>query len=341
MRRWSDVRTVAPWQTLRQLGHRYFDDPRLVTLLDRYATYTGSDPRRAPAALAAIPFIEQTFGAWHIGGGLGTLADALFQRCLDQGVDVRFNEPVTHVTNDGSRVSGIQLANGQTLAADIVVSDADAATLYEQLLGAPAAASAPMRRLRKSVPSLSGFVLMLALRGRTPDLPHHTVLFPEHYDAEFDAIFGRRPQPVDDPAVYICCPDDDAMRPDAHHEAWFVLINAPRHDPAAGVDWSDPSLVTAYTARILDVLAERGYDVRDRLLWHETRTPADLESDTWTPGGSIYGSSSNSRRSAFLRPANQSPLKGLFLVGGSAHPGGGLPLVGMSAAIVADLIGPA
>jgi phytoene desaturase len=341
MRRWSDVRTVAPWQTLRQLGNRYFDDPRLVTLLDRYATYTGSDPRRAPAALAAIPFIEQTFGAWHIGGGLGALADALLQRCIDQGVDVRFNEPVTRVVNDGKRAAGVQLATGKSLAADVVVSDADAATLYEQLLGAPRAAATPMRRLRKSVPSLSGFVLLLALRGRTPHLQHHTVLFPEHYDAEFDAIFGHRPQPVDDPAVYICCPDDDAMRPDAHHEGWFVLVNAPRHDPAAGVDWSDQALVTSYTARILDVLAQRGHDVRDRLLWHEARTPADLETSTWTPGGSIYGSSSNSRRSAFLRPANQSPLKGLYLVGGSAHPGGGLPLVGMSAAIVADLVGPA
>ena len=341
MRRWSDVRTVAPWQTLRQLGQGYFDDPRLVTLLDRYATYTGSDPRRSPAALAAIPFVEQTFGAWHVGGGLGSLADAVFQRCLDQGVDVRLNEPVARVVNDGTRVSGVALQSGAQVAADIVVSDIDATTLYEQLLGSPKVASAPIRRLRKSVPSLSGFVLMLALRGRTPDLQHHTVLFPKNYDAEFDAIFGRRPQPVDDPAIYICSPDDDAMRPDAHHEAWFVLVNAPRHDPESGVDWRDPDLVSSYTARILDVLAERDHGARKRLLWHETRTPADLEASTWTPGGSIYGSSSNSRGSAFLRPSNESPLKGLFLVGGSAHPGGGLPLVGMSAGIVADLIGPA
>jgi phytoene dehydrogenase-like protein len=81
--------------------------------------------------------------------------------------------------------------------------------------------------------------------------------------------------------------------------------------------------------------------VRDRLLWRVVRTPADLERATRSPGGSIYGTSSNGARAAFLRPANRSPVPGLFLVGGSAHPGGGLPLVGLSAAIVAELIGPA
>jgi phytoene dehydrogenase-like protein len=182
-------------------------------------------------------------------------------------------------------------------------------------------------------------VLLLALRGRTPNLQHHTVLFPDNYDDEFDAIFGRRPHPVYDPAVYICSPDDPTMRPDDDHESWFVLVNAPRHDPANGVDWSDAALTDSYAERILDVLAERGHEVRSRLKWHEVRTPADLADRTWTPGGSIYGTSSNSRRSAFLRPGNQSPVPGLYLVGGSAHPGGGLPLVGMSAAIVAELIG--
>jgi phytoene dehydrogenase-like protein len=107
------------------------------------------------------------------------------------------------------------------------------------------------------------------------------------------------------------------------------------------VDWSDPERVSQYRERVLDVLAARGYDVRPRLLWSEVRTPADLELTTRSPGGSIYGTSSNGARAAFLRASNRSPIPGLFLVGGSAHPGGGLPLVGMSAAIVADLIGPA
>jgi phytoene dehydrogenase-like protein len=191
--------------------------------------------------------------------------------------------------------------------------------------------------------------LLLALRGRTPGLRHHTVLFPADYDAEFDAVFGSGryrgtgPRAVDDPTVYISAPDDPAMRPDDDHEAWFVLVNAPRQaGPGSdGVDWTAPGTADAYADRILAVMAERGVDVRDRLLWRVVRTPADIERDTRSVGGSIYGTSSNGARAAFLRPANRSPIPGLFLVGGSSHPGGGIPLVGLSAEIVAGLIGPA
>jgi len=184
-------------------------------------------------------------------------------------------------------------------------------------------------------------VLLLALRGRSEGAGHHTVLFPADYDAEFDAVFGRDARPVPEPAVYVCSPDDPSMRPDGH-EAWFVLVNAPRHGTGPGtVDWTAPGLADAYADRVLAVLAERGFDVRERLLWRHVSTPADLERTTRSPGGSIYGTSSNGARAAFLRPANRSPVPGLFLVGGSAHPGGGLPLVGLSAAIVAELIGPA
>jgi phytoene dehydrogenase-like protein len=217
--------------------------------------------------------------------------------------------------------------------ADLVVSDVDATLLYRDLL--PHARA--RRSLARAEPSLSGFVLLLALRGRTPGPRHHRVLFPADYDAEFDAIFGRAPRPVPDPTVYVCAPDDPAVAP-AGDEAWFVLVNAPRHGP---VDWDVPGLADAYADRVLRVLADRGLDVRDRVRWREVRTPADWERDTGSVGGSIYGSSSNGPRAALLRPANRGPVPGLFLVGGSAHPGGGLPLVAMSAAIVAGMIGPA
>jgi phytoene dehydrogenase-like protein len=189
-------------------------------------------------------------------------------------------------------------------------------------------------------------VLLLALRGRTPGLAHHTVLFPEDYDAEFDAVFGvgrhrGRPVPVAVPTVYVCAPDDPALRPDDDSESWFVLVNAPRHDPAGGVDWDAPGLADRYAAQVLDVMARRGMDVRDRLRWCVPRTPADLARETGSPGGAIYGTSSNGARAAFLRPANASPVPGLYLVGGSAHPGGGLPLVLLSAEITAGLIGSA
>lgn len=345
-----DVRgllTVAPWRSLRGLGERHLRDPRLRTLLDRYATYTGSDPRRAPAALAVVPYVEQTFGAWYVEGGLRQLADTLGQALLERGVTLHTGTAVAEVLASGGRATGVRLADGGELPADVVVSDADAEHLYADLVP-PRHSRAAMRRMRRAQRSLSGFVMLLALRGRTPGLAHHTVLFPADYDAEFDAVFGtndRPATPVADPTVYLSVPDDPALRPDPDSEAWFVLVNAPRHgDPAADpgvMDWTATGLAEDYADRVLEVMAERGLDVRDRLLWRELRTPADLERDTRSPGGAIYGTSSNGAGAAFLRAANRSPLPGLYLVGGSAHPGGGLPLVALSARIVARLIGPA
>jgi phytoene desaturase len=340
-RRTRDLRTIAPWLTLRGLGERYLRDPRQRMVLDRYATYAGSDPRRAPAALAVVPYVEQAFGSWYVPGGLHRLAHAVHDRAVERGAVVRTGSDVTEVIVEAGRAAGVRLASGEVVAADIVVANADASHLYGDLLPPPVARPA-LRPLRKATPSLSGFVLMLALRGRTPGLAHHTVLFPRDYDAEFDAVFGRTPAPVADPTVYVSAPDDPELRPDDDHEGWFVLVNAPRHGRGAGaIDWTAPGLADSYADRVLAVLADRGLDVRDRLLWREIRTPADLERDTRSPGGAIYGTSSNGWRAAFLRPANRSPVPGLFLVGGSAHPGGGLPLVGMSAAIVAGMIGPA
>src|SRR6266542_3950915 len=262
-----DLATVAPGRSLRHLGRRYLRDPRLRMILDRYATYTGSDPRRAPAALAVIPYVEHVYG---------------------------------------------------------------------DLLPRPRLAD----RLRNR-PSLSGFVLLLGVRGRTPAVAHHNVLFPADYDPEFDAVFGRRAAPVADPAIYLSVPPDPAVRPDGH-ETWFVLVNAPRHGTGPGaVDWDDPGLAGSYAGWLIGMLARRGLPVADRIEFSQTITPADLERRTGAPGGAIYGTSSNGMRAAFLRPPNRGPVRGLFLVGGSTHPGGGLPLVARSAALVTDLIGPA
>ena len=344
-RRTSDVRTVAPWQTLRGLGRSHLRDPRLRMFLDRYATYTGSDPRRAPAALSVVPYVEQTFGGWYVAGGLRRLGEAVHERAVLRGARVRTGADVVSVVVEGGRACGVVLADGERIEAEVVVANADATHLYDDLLPRSVAGRA-RRRLHRATPSLSGFVLLLALRGRTPGLAHHTVLFPDGgstaYDAEFDAVFGRDARPVEDPTVYVSAPDDPALRPDDDSEAWFVLVNAPRHGTGTGsVDWDAAGLASTYADKVLDVLARRGLDVRDRVLWREVRTPADLERLTRSPGGAIYGTSSNGARAAFLRPANASPVPGLFLVGGSSHPGGGLPLVGLSAAIVAGLVGPA
>ena len=186
-------------------------------------------------------------------------------------------------------------------------------------------------------------MLLLALRGRTPDAVHHQVSFPSDYDAEFDSLFGGRrhpARPVPDPAISICNPQDPLMRPRGH-EAWSVLVNAPPHGRGSGttVDWDAPGFAEQYADAVLASLRQRGVDLADRILWRRIITPADLERDTLSPGGSIYGAASHGRASALRRPANRSAVPGLFLVGGTSHPGGGLPLVGMSAEIVSDLIG--
>lgn len=332
---------VRPWQSLRRVANQHLKDPRLIMLLDRYATYTGSDPRKAPAALITVPYLEQNFGAWHISGGIHQLGVAVYGRCNELGVEFRFNTQVQKIQTQGNSVKSIILDTGEEIEFDLVVSNTDAQLLYSKLIDHPLAKKA-LQRLTKSTPSLSGFVLLLAVEGKTPDIEHHNVWFPADYDAEFDQIFSKHPQPVTDPTIYACVPDDASMRPNANSESWFVLVNAPRHGVGPGlVDWNQPGMKENYAKNILSRLTDRGVNLEGRIKWQQIRTPADLESEFNAPGGSIYGSSSNGVRAAFLRPMNKSSINGLYLVGGSSHPGGGLPLVGLSARIVANLIGKA
>ena len=334
----ADLRAVAPWQTIDGLGRQMLPDPRLRTWLNRYATYSGSDPRRTPAVLAVTSYVEQEYGAWYVPGGLRRIAEAVESRCRTLGVEIRMGATVEEILTTNGRVSGVRVGGGD-VAADVVVSNADAAVLYDRLLP-PGTTRGRRRPTRGGARSMAGFVLMLGLSGREPGAAHR-VYFPRDYDAEFDSIFGRRPQPVVDPTVYVHAPDDPALRPDDDSEGWFVLVNAPAHDPGRGVDWDQPGRRERYAEHVLDVLANRGVDVRSRIRFVETMTPADLERRTGAPGGAIYGSASHGPRAALRRPANRSPVPGLYLVGGSAHPGGGIPLVLMSAEIVANLVGAA
>ena len=335
--RMGDLRAVAPGRSLRSIGRRYLTDPRQRMMLDRYATYTGSDPRLAPAALAVIPYLEHAHGGWYVEGGLRRLVDAIADRARERGAQIRTGAEVDAVTTAADRVTGVRLTDGSRVDADIVVADADASAVYGRLLRARPVPVPP-------VDSLAGFVVLLGVRGHTPDLAHHTVLFgQDSYDAEFDAVFGRPGRPVSDPVVYVSAPHDPAAAPSGH-EAWFVLVNAPRHgrDGEHGaVDWDRPGLASDYARHVLSLLDERGLPVRDRVMFTEVISPADLERRTAAPGGAIYGAALHGLRASMRRPANASRVRGLYLVGGSTHPGGGLPLVTLSARIVAGLVGPA
>jgi phytoene desaturase len=330
-----DLKTIAPWKSLRALGIK---SPHLAKIMDRYATYSGSDPRSAPAVLSTIAFVEEAFGAWHIKGGIGTLSERITERCEKLGVEIRLNTRVDEITVKNGKVTGVHVA-GHHESFDRVVANADAGLVYNKLLAPTNTVMKVRKQLSKSEPSLAGFSLLLGLKPSSAEpIAHHTILFPENYDLEFEAIFTSK-TPVEKPTIYICAPRDPLMVKDPHHEAWFILVNAPRHSTAGdGFDWSDKDFNYRYAQEIISQIEAAGIPIRERLEVIEIRTPLDLQESVNAPGGSIYGNSSNGARSAFSRAKNRSPIKGLYLVGGSSHPGGGLPLVGLSAEIVANAI---
>jgi phytoene desaturase len=332
-----DMKIIAPWKTLRVHADEILKDQRLRYIMDRYATYSGSDPRKAPAVLSTIAFVEESFGAWHVKGGLGQLATTVYQRAVDVGVTFHLNSPVSAINTAGKKVTGVTLADGTVVEADAVVANADASLVYNKLIKGH---KRTLKKARKNIEnadvSVAGFCLLLGMRKDAEQvLNHHTILFPDNYDAEFDAIFTHA-KPVEKPTIYICAPQDSAMSKDETLEGWFVLVNAPTHGQ---FDWSDKEFARNYANSIIDQIEASGISVRDRLESLTIRTPADLEAAAHAPGGAIYGTSSNGARAAFMRAKNRSPIKGLYLVGGSAHPGGGLPLVGISGDLVTEAIG--
>ena len=333
MRRPRLARAVAPRRTLRDEAARFFRDPRQRMLLERYATESGSDPRRAPAWLSTRPYVEQTFRAWTVPGGMRRVVDVVHQRALDRGVAVRTGARVDGITTAAGRVNGVRLADGEVLPADVVVSDVDARQLYGGLLDTsrPPAFAAPL--------GASRFTVFLGLRGVTPEVLQRSLLFAAGPDAELESVFGANAAPVDDPTMSVHASRDAAHAPEGD-EAWTVQVAAPRHGQGAGaVDWAAGGVAAGYARHLLDRLAARGLDVRHRVVVAEHRSPADIERATAAPGGAAYGAAEHGARAAWLRAVNRSPVPGLFLVGGSAHPGGGIPSVTMSAALVADMVG--
>ena len=304
-----DLLAVRPWRTLRGLARATVRDPRLRMVVERFATYAGADPRRAPAALAVAGYVEHAFGAWHVRGGIHEVPIALARRLESLGGELRLATPVRGLRADG-RVRGV-LTDAGEVACDAVVWNGDARDV-------------PGHRSASSERSLSGFVLMLGLRGRDPGRAHHTIHFPADYDAEFDDVFVHH-RPVRDPTIYEAASwvSDPAEQP-ADGESLFVLVNAPSE---GSTDWD--AVAAGHEARIVERLG-----LAERIVTRARLTPADL--------GALYGDAPHGRLGALRRP-NPFPAspRGLFLVGGTTHPGGGLPLVMLGARTVAREIGPA
>ena len=311
---------IRPWWTVRGLAHAHARDPRLRMIIERFASYAGGDPRRAPAALAVAGYVEHAFGSWYPRGGLYELVLAMVRRLEALGGELRLNTRVERIALRDRRANGVETTAG-SLAADAVVTDVDEAAVRTTLLREPPPRHAAER-------SVSGLALLLGLRGTTPGAAHHTIRFPVDYEAELDDLYVHR-RPVRDPTMYVSAPGvTDASDAPAGAEAWFVLVNAPAVGEAA--DWE------AAGAALLDRLG-----VRDRIVELVSRTPADLERETGALGGAIYGTAPHGRLRGLMRPGRQiRGVRGLWLAGGTVHPGGGLPLVTLGGRAVARAIGP-
>jgi phytoene desaturase len=324
------LRILTPNRTVRQLGLAASDDPRLRAMLEQ--AVPGTDPRRAPAAFAAIPYLHETFGRWYVSGGVHRLVDAIRDRAEERGAIVRTGSEVSEVHVHSGRVTGVRLTAGDILPADVVVAAVDAAILYGSLLRNPPGRPSPVNR--QTSRRAATFTVLLACTGPIPSLPQYTVLFTGDPDRELDAVYGPAPDLPDDPTVEVIAPADPTTRPTDADRPVTVRVTVP--GPGA-VDWATPGRTDAYADRLLGLLAERGLDLRDQVRWRVAITPADVLRDTGVPGA--WGPPLPGIRAVLGRPRNQTPVRGLFLAGDSTHPGPGLPLVGLSAAIVADLVG--
>ncbi len=318
------------WKALEAM----FPDDRLRTLYGRYATYNGSSPFSCPATLSVIVHVEQEFGISVVKGGMARLAGALAEVARRLGVTVRTGAEVERVVVEHGRAAGVVVA-GERFDADAVVVNGDALQLHRRLLAGERGAKKAARRVEAIEPSFSAFVVLAVADVGDAPLAHHNVFFSRDYRREFDQL-GDGKRPPDDPTVYLCAQDraPGAAPPADGRERHLLLTNAPALDAAHPIDWT---LEGAECRRRLDETLAR-HSVTLRRSVERSVTPADFEALFPSSRGSLYGGSSNARTAAFERPTNRVPgTRGLYLVGGSAHPGAGVPMVALSGRIASSL----
>lgn len=322
------VRRIDPMRSMAGAIRSRVRDPHLRSLLLRYATYNGSDPRSAPATLNCIAHVELAGGGWGVRGGMYAVAEALERTARRLGVAFRYGSAVQEMVVEGDRAVGVEV-DGALLRADAVVCNADVAHLVDDLL--PEGATELDANYE---PSMSGWTAVVRA-APVAERVAHQVIFPQDYLQEFRDIFEGRVAPSD-PTVYLCAQDQAHLRP-----GWgdgtaplFLMANAPAQPERGrigrkreGDDAEDGAEEWApLRARVLERAQAAGLlRADDEVVWE--RTPRELA--TRFPGsrGSIYGAASNSHLAAFKRPANRvAELAGLYLASGSAHPGGGVPL---------------
>jgi diapolycopene oxygenase len=316
--------------TMHAANARAFKDPRLVQLLDRYATYNGSDPYQAPGTLNIIPHLEFNIGAFYPEGGIYAIAQSLVKLATELGVEFRYNEPVQEISTKGNRAVGVRTLQG-TNTADLVVSNMDVVPTYRKLLPKQSAPEKTLQQPRSS----SALIYYWGISRTFPELDLHNIFFSRDYRQEFEHIF-QKGTVTHDPTVYVnitskLTPSDAP----AGHENWFVMVNVPHN---AGQDWD--MLIQETRQRVIQKVSQSlGVDLASLITVEKVWDPTGIEADTSSFAGALYGSSSNNKMAAFLRHPNfTGKLKGLYFVGGSVHPGGGIPLCLLSAKIATDLV---
>ena len=314
--RLGDLWRTAPFRTMWSALGDHFSDPRLRQLFGRYATYVGSSPWFAPATLMLVAHVEQE-GVWLVRGGMRAVADALRGLAERQGATFRFDADVTRILIEGGRAAGVELAGGERIAADAVLFNGDAAALPG--LGAPG--PKPAQR------SLSAITWCISAPTSGFSLAHHNVFFAEDYAEEFRAIFERR-DVTTAPTIYICAQDRGvAAPPPGTPERLLMLINAPADGDRREFDAAD------YAARSHALLRQCGLEIGEG--GSIAATPHDFNALFPATGGALYGQASHGATSTLQRPGTRAKLPGLYLAGGSVHPGPGVPMATMSGRLAA------
>lgn len=314
--------------------HKY-NASRFVTkeatqMFDRYATYNGSNPYAAPSMLSLIPHLELNEGTFYPKGGMISITNALVQLATKMNVHFIYNEEVKKINVIDQKSSQVT-TNQHTYDCDIVVSNMDVYYTYKNLLNDAEKAKAILKQERSS----SALIFYWGIRKSYPQLHLHNIFFTNDYSAEFEAIFLKKTL-YHDPTIYINITSKMEANQAPHGcENWFVMVNVPHH---TNQNWDEEKAI-AKKAIIAKLTTMLGEDISPNIEVEEVLHPQLIESRTMSHTGSLYGTSSNSKLAAFLRHANfTSKIKNLYFVGGSVHPGGGIPLCLKSAKIATEII---
>ena len=324
--------SVGPTRTMWDSLGRHFSDPRLRQLFGRYATYCGSSPWQAPATLNLIAQVEMD-GVWSVQGGMTALAQCLVRLCKQFGVQFKYDTDCQEILVKNDRAVGVLLPDGVVELADVVICNGDAAALRNGLLGKKACSAVPHRAGQRS---LSAVTWCVWAKTRGIRLDRHNLFFGRDYATEFNDIFLRMRLP-EDPTLYVCAQDRGIGQDVDGPERMLCLVNA----PAVG-DGDDEALAPEF----LDKLQERSFKrARDCGLdislepQHVVRTtPRHFHQRFPGTGGALYGQATHGWLSIFSRPGSVSPIPGLYLAGGSVHPGPGVPMAAMSGRLVAAAV---